>query len=202
MKLCRCDHVSLRLPVASLNDLDTAAWRLPQPCRRFSCLRSSGSSLQRHLGEISGQMIILVLRPALERMVVAFVAIEARGEEQLRRVLHRFSGCAQNFPIAGGGIFAIGTGGRQNFAGKLVVRRVLFHLFANPGRGKSRRLPCRGTCCCIEASRPICSPNNPRTRDCRSVGRSTASRFTRVSRVSARNVRISSGEGGRPVRSR
>ena len=41
------------------------------------------------LGEERGQLVVLVLRPALERMIVALVAVEAHGQEQLRRVLHR-----------------------------------------------------------------------------------------------------------------
>ena len=49
------------------------------------------------LGEVRGQVIILVLRPALEGMVVALVAVEARGEEQVRGVLHQRFGRAERF---------------------------------------------------------------------------------------------------------
>ena len=47
-----------------------------------------GSALRLDLGEVRGQLVVLVLRPALERMVVALVAVEPHGQEQLRRVLH------------------------------------------------------------------------------------------------------------------
>ena len=62
---------------------------------------------QGDLREGCGQMIILILSPALEWVVVTFVAIEPRGEEQVRGVLHRISRRAQNLPITRGGILAI-----------------------------------------------------------------------------------------------
>ncbi len=63
--------------------------------------------LERDSRKISGQMIILVLRPPLERMIMAFVATEPRRKKQLRGVLHRFGRRAENLPITRGGIFAI-----------------------------------------------------------------------------------------------
>ena len=91
-----------------------------------------GVFLQGHLGEISGQMIVLILGPALEGMIVAFVAIEPRGEEKMGRILHRLRGRAENLPITGRRILASRACRGQNFASKLIVGRVLLDLVANP----------------------------------------------------------------------
>ena len=50
----------------------------------------------------------------------------------MRGVLHGFGRRAENLPIIGGRIFASGAGGSENFAGELIVRRVLLDFFANP----------------------------------------------------------------------
>ncbi len=51
-----------------------------------------GVFLQVDLRKIRGHLVILVLGPALERMIVTLVAVEARGEEQVRGVFHAFLG--------------------------------------------------------------------------------------------------------------
>src|SRR5439155_19616119 len=89
--------------------------------------------LERDLGEIGREVIILVLGPALEGMVVALVAVEPRSQKQVRGVLHRLRRSADNLPITGRRVLAGGAGRGENLAGELVVRRVLLDLFANPG---------------------------------------------------------------------
>src|SRR5437899_2701170 len=69
--------------------------------RNFAAF-AGGVLFEGHLGEISGQVIVLVLGPALEWVIMTFVAVETGSQEQVSRVLHRFSRCTQDFPIAGG----------------------------------------------------------------------------------------------------
>jgi len=74
--------------------------------------------------EVGREVVVLVLRPALERVVVALVAVEAGGEEQVSRVLHRLRRRAEDLVIAGGGILAIGARRGEDLARERVVRRV------------------------------------------------------------------------------
>src|ERR1043166_6396567 len=62
--------------------------------------------LQGNLGKISRKVVILVLSPALERMVVALIAVEASGQEQVRRIFHRLRGSADDLPITGRRVLA------------------------------------------------------------------------------------------------
>src|SRR6059036_3717360 len=78
-------------------------------------------------------MVILVLRPAFERMVVTFVSVEPGGQEEVGGVFHRFGWCAEYLPIARSGILARGTRGGENFPGKFVVGPIGLDLIANPG---------------------------------------------------------------------
>jgi len=59
-----------------------------------------GVFLPADLCEERGQIVILVLRPTLEWVVVALIAVEAHGQEQLRRVFHGRVGVAQNLVVA------------------------------------------------------------------------------------------------------
>src|SRR5207249_7694946 len=87
----------------------------------------------RNLAEESGQMVILILGPAFEGMIVALVAIETFCQKEVGRIFHRLGRSADNLPIAGGRILSIGSCRGQNLARKLIIRRVLFDLVANPG---------------------------------------------------------------------
>src|SRR5690348_14232276 len=78
-------------------------------------------------------MIVLILSPAFEGVVVALIAIETRRQKEVSRIFHRLGGSADNFPIAAGGILSIRSRCSQNLSRKLIIRRVLFHLVANPG---------------------------------------------------------------------
>ena len=72
-------------------------------------------------GRSTRPVVILVLRPALERMIVALVAVEAHGQEQVRRVLHQRRRVAEDLVIGGGRIFEVRAAGGQDLVGKLVV---------------------------------------------------------------------------------
>ena len=51
------------------------------------------------LGEECGELIVLVLRPAFERVVVALIAVEAHCEEKLGRVLHDRVGFTEHLVV-------------------------------------------------------------------------------------------------------
>ena len=91
-----------------------------------------------HLGEEGRQVVVLVLRPAFERMVMALVAVEARGQEQVRRVLHQRFGRAQRFVIRCGRVSFRRAAGGEDLAGELVVRCVGSDFAANPAAERGR----------------------------------------------------------------
>ena len=68
---------------------------------------AGGVGRQFHLCKECAEVIILVLRPAFKRMIVALVAIKAGREEKMRRVLHCFRRFAQDLPIAGRGMILV-----------------------------------------------------------------------------------------------
>ena len=88
--------------------------------------------LQLHAGEVSGRLVVLVLGPTLERMVVALVAIEPHGQEQVRGGLHRVGRLAKDLEVRGGRILAVRSGGGEDLLDELVVGRVGRQLAANP----------------------------------------------------------------------
>ena len=96
--------------------------------------------LQVNAREERGHLVILVLRPALERMVVAFVAVEPGGEEEVRRVLHRLRRRPQHLVVACGRVVLVGSGGGQNLPHELVVGRVGVDLLADPFTEELRAL--------------------------------------------------------------
>ena len=84
------------------------------------------------LGEECGEMIVLVLGPAFERVVVALVAVEARAEEEVGGVFHGLRRRAEDLVVGGGGVFLVGTLGGEDVADEVVVGDVVFHLLADP----------------------------------------------------------------------
>ena len=84
------------------------------------------------LREERPELIVLVLRPALERMVVALGAGEADAQEELRDVLGRGRGVAHDAHIVGGGILVGVAGGGDQFAHELIVRLVFGDGGADP----------------------------------------------------------------------
>ena len=73
---------------------------------------------------MGGHFIILVLRPALERVIMAFVTIKSCGKEEMGGIFHCVLRCSQNLIIGGRRIFLVGTRGCENFFGKLVIGSV------------------------------------------------------------------------------
>ena len=106
------------------------------------------------------ELVVLVLRPALERMVVALVAVEAHAEKRLADVLRHLARLPQHAEIIRGGILISAAFREQNGAHELVVRHVLRDALAQSIREKPTRPSARGSRCCTEAGRPICSPSD------------------------------------------
>src|SRR6266481_9013331 len=103
-------------------------------------------------------MVILVLGPALEGMVVAFIAIETRGQKEVGGILHRFGRSADNLPIAGSRILPIRSRSGQNLASKLVIRRVLFDLVTNPRAEQFGALAAEKFAVALKHVRPFIGP--------------------------------------------
>ena len=55
--------------------------------------------LELKLGKMSSHFVILILRPTLEWVIVAFIAIEPSGEKQMGGVFHCILRSPQNFII-------------------------------------------------------------------------------------------------------
>ena len=87
---------------------------------------------QRELREVCRSLVVLILRPAFERMVVALVAVETSREEKVRRVFHRLRGLAQNFPVTRGRVVLVGAVRGDDLAHELVVGHVFIHGIADP----------------------------------------------------------------------
>src|SRR5436309_1477906 len=66
-------------------------------------------------------------------VVVALVAVEAHGEEELRGVLHDRVGGAEHLVVAGGRVVEVGARGGQHAVDELVVGHVRGDRLANPG---------------------------------------------------------------------
>ncbi len=95
-------------------------------------LAAGGIGAELHLGKEGAEVIVLVLRPTLEGVIVALVAVEARGEEKVRGVLHRLGGFAQDLPIAGGRV-VLGRAGRgDDLPDELVVWSIGRDFLADP----------------------------------------------------------------------
>ena len=88
--------------------------------------------LQADLREVGGRLVILILCPALERVVVALVAVEACGQKKVRCVLHDRVRFTQNLVVRGGRVVLVRAAGGDHFVGELVVWRVAGDLVANP----------------------------------------------------------------------
>ena len=93
---------------------------------------AGGVFLEAELREIGRRLVILILGPALEGMVVAFVAVEPRGEEKMRRVFQGLRRLAQGLPVTGGGIVLVGAAGGHDVPHELVVGHVLFERRPDP----------------------------------------------------------------------
>ena len=88
--------------------------------------------LQADLGKVSCRFVVLVLGPTFEGVVVAFVAVEPNGQEQMGGVLDGFFGRAQDLVIGCGGVFAIRARGSEDLVSELVVGFVGRKAVADP----------------------------------------------------------------------
>lgn len=118
----------------------------------------AGSFFQADAREPRGGLVILVLRPALEGMVVALVAVEPHGEEEVRGVLHRVLGLAENLVVARGRVVLVRAVGRDDFARELVVRRVVGDLLADPVAERLRALRADELAVHLEQVGPLVRP--------------------------------------------
>ena len=84
------------------------------------------------LGEVSRELVILVLRPAFERVVVALVAVEANAQEKLCGVLGRGARLAEHFVVGRRRVTERVAAGRQHLIGELIIRTVLRHGLPHP----------------------------------------------------------------------
>ena len=88
--------------------------------------------LETHLREVSAQLVILVLRPLLERMVVTLVAVEAHAQESLRDILGHLARLAEHAEIVHRRILVAAAFRSEQRADELVVGRIVRDLLANP----------------------------------------------------------------------
>ena len=79
---------------------------------------------QTDLREVRGRLIILILRPALERMVMALVAIEPHRQEELGRILHGRRRVAEDLEVRRRRVLPVRAVGRHDRPDELVVRCV------------------------------------------------------------------------------
>ena len=89
-------------------------------------------TLEGHLRKVRAEGVVLILGPALERMVVALVAVEAHAEEGLRDILRHLAGIAQCPEVIAGGILKGAALGEHEVANHLVVRTVGDQLLLDP----------------------------------------------------------------------
>ena len=84
------------------------------------------------LREEGGEPVVIVLSPALERVIVALGALDAHAQEELGRGLDGRLGVAADAVIVCGGIAESRSLGGQQLADELVHRHVAFERLANP----------------------------------------------------------------------
>ena len=79
-----------------------------------------------------GHLVVLRLRPLLERMVVAARAGDALAEKRLRGVLADLDGVLVQHEIVQRAVLARAARGQEDLAGELVPRLVVLHRIADP----------------------------------------------------------------------
>ncbi len=83
-------------------------------------------------GEGRRDAVVVVLRPALERMVVALRALDADAQEELGRRLGGVLRVAAGPPVVGGRVLENAAAGGQQLAGELVERLVGQNALVDP----------------------------------------------------------------------
>src|SRR5438067_10694429 len=94
--------------------------------------RRYGGALLLHRSEEGRELVEIILRPLLVRVIVAARALEARAEKNLaehRRPLRRLAAIAIDHRRAVAMRVALGE---QNFAGELIVRHVFAEALPQP----------------------------------------------------------------------
>ena len=110
------------------------------------------------LGEVRGELPVLVLGPALEGVVVALVAVEADAQEQLGRVLHREVRLALDAPEGGGRVVEGRAAGAEQVADELVVGPVARDLAPQPEAPGARALRADELGADLQEVRPAVGP--------------------------------------------
>ena len=93
---------------------------------------SERAPLEGYLREIGAERVILVLGPALERMIVALVAVETNTQEGLRDILGHFARITECAEIIAGRVFEGASLGEDEVAHQLIVGTIGRELFLNP----------------------------------------------------------------------
>src|SRR5262249_16833488 len=111
-----------------------------------------------HSCEIRGKMVVLALRPALERMVVAFIAREPDAQEKLSHVLSGLVRVFGDAEIARCRVLVSAAFGRNDFANELIVRSAAGDLRWTPAH--TLRIPALPKICVValEKARPFLCP--------------------------------------------
>ena len=152
---------------------------------RKGCIRSPGSIgenhpfagyravLRAHAREEIGEGVVLVIRPFLHRVIVAFGAIDRHAEkghrDRLRRFLSASSCRMKKLPAP----FSSGAArGGEQVAHQFIPRRVQIHLAADPLVVAPHRLLGQLVAVHQQADRSICRPSNRRTPAAQAAHRS------------------------------
>ena len=91
-------------------------------------------------------------------MVVTLIAVEARGEKEVRRVFHRLRGEAEHLEVTRGGHFFVRAGRGENGVDELVIRHVVLHLRAHPVAKKFRAFAAEELAVHLEQVAPLVRP--------------------------------------------
>ena len=153
------------------------------------------------LGEIGRQVIVLALRPALERMVVALIAVETHAQEQLGRVFHRLFRRAEDLVVGRRRIFERRAAGRQDRVHELVVGHVARHGLLDPAAQGKRPLLAQELAIHLQQVGPLVGPQLDVVAAADQPIDQLVALDLRVARVGDETRGPASAVGGRPVRS-
>ena len=164
--------------------------------------RRLAEALAAQPGEEAGQAVVIVLAPALVRMMVALGALQAQAEEDLGGVGDRLVELIVAHlpvPVDGGGVLPF-AGRRDDAADELVVGPIAGDHVADPFVEGVGRLLRPGQAGVAQDAAPAHREVGGVVRVCRAAGRSAWPACRHAS--SARKARTSSGVGSLPHRSR
>jgi hypothetical protein len=110
-----------------------------------------GLAVELHAAEEGGHAVIVVLRVAFERVVVALRALDPDAEEGVGRRLGEVLGPAVDEVIAAGRLLAERPPGRQHVADDLVPGPIRAHLLAEPVRERADPFPAAPVAVALQA---------------------------------------------------